>query len=294
MAALFDMGHEERNHHVPEPIMKPGTGAIMRAWLIAASLLSVACLSIGCGEEESKCEAPCNDGEGGAAGADGGEAGTGGGEAGTGGGEAGTGGGDDTSWSEERPDTCGDEEASRVFNTNLFHDVVNVHVSPRLEPGFSEKATVTGLEENMTVVSLRTDGGSTVRITWPGVVTNHPVDSKVTLSQTRDWTILTRADGSFSAMYKRNGAIPTEELSPLPGGKLALRFAMQCNLSDQNSCTLDAVALHSADGDEFQIFESGTITHVDDWVVSNRSAKQTSGCQGNVEFRSLIWVEGKP
>lgn len=261
----------------------------MRSLLLAVSLVSLSWFSAGCGDDpEPDCGESCA-GEGGSGGdpqdggaGDDGEAGTTG-DGGTGVTEP------DTSWIDHRPDKCTDEEAGRVFSTNLFQDVFNVRVSPRLEVGFSEKATVIALENGTTQIRLRTDGGKTIDIIWPGTLMEFPVDTKVTLAQTRDWTILTKENGEFAAMFQRNGAIPDEELSPLPGGKLDLRFAMQCNMSDDNSCTMDVVALKAGD----RIFESGTIIHVDDWVVSNRSVMQTPGCQGYVPFRSLIWVTGR-
>lgn len=276
----------------------------MRNWLVVM-LLSLAWISAGCDGEESDCPPDgCTSGEAGAggggasdgqAGTDDSEAGTGGGQGGTDDGEGGDGGSDepDMGWTEIRPEACTNEQASRVISTNLFSDVPYVHVSPRLEPGFSEAATVMALEENMTRIRLRTKSEKTIEIKWAGVLMEYPVGTEVTLSQTRDWTILRRSNGKYAAMFYRNGAIPGEQLSPLPGKAPSLRFAMQCNVSDQNNCTLDAVALHSGDGANLQVFESGTIEHVGDWVISNRSAMQSPGCPGYVPLRSLIWVEGQ-
>jgi len=255
--------------------------------LLLLCALCLSALAAGCGDDETKCDADCAPGGGG--GSDGG-AGSGGGSAGSGGGSGGTGGSASTPWNEERPVACTDEQARAVVSTNLFSDVFQVNVSPRLEPGFSEKATVIALEENMTSITLRTDSGKHVRIKWPGVIGAYPVDEEVILEQTRDWTIVRKTTRSFaSAMFQRNGAIPGAELDPLPFGGPALHFAMQCNMQDDANCTLDAVAIVSDAG---EVFESGTIIRSGNWTISNRSAMQSPNCPGYVPLRSLIWAEG--
>lgn len=281
----------------------------MRNSLVVVSFIFCAGLAAGCGsDDDSKCNTEeCLEAGGtggqdatGGTGGDEGHAGEGGGEAGSGGeggsaGEGGDGGTPDTSWSERRPDECTQEQGAQVVNTNLFSDVFLVNVSPKLAPGFSEEATVTSLDDNMTSIRLQTDGGKTVTIKWPGVISGYPVNSKVRLEQNRDWTIVRKLDDTLmSAMFQRNGAIPGERLAPLPLGAPSLRFAMQCNMSETDTCTLDAVALLSGEGDDLEIFESGQIVNTGNWTVSNRSAMQTSGCPGFVPLRSLIWVEGRP
>lgn len=262
-----------------------------------------ALLVAGCGGE-TKCEAAScsSDGGAGAGGGAGGSGGTGGmgGGGGTGGsgGTAGAGGSGgsapNTSWTEHRPDACSDEQAGRLVSTNLFQDVYQVVVSPRLPAGFSEEATVLGYEENLTVIRLQTAGGQHVRIQWPGVLGDFAVDETIVLEQTRDWTILRKTDDRIvAAMFQRNGAIPGEELDPLPLGGPALRFAMQCNVQDDAHCTMDAVSLLAGDGADLQTFEAGTILPSGSWTISNRSAMQSPNCPGYVPFRSLIWAHGR-
>lgn len=277
--------------------------------LLLLCALALGALAVGCGDEETKCDADCapgggggsdggtgglggSGGLGGTGGVAGGGAGSGGGSAGAGGsgGSGGSGGAVNTSWSEERPVACTEDQARAVVSTNLFSDVFQVNVSPRLEPGFSEKATVIALEENMTSITLRTDSGKHVRIKWPGVIGEYPVDEQVFLEQTRDWTIIRKTNRSFaSAMFQRNGPIPGETLDPLPFGGPSLRFAMQCNMQDDANCTMDAVAIVSDAG---ETFESGTIIRTGSWTISNRSAMQSANCPGYVPLRSLIWAEG--
>lgn len=257
-----------------------------------------ALLITACGDE-TKCDGSCSPGDGGGSGGSGGTGGiagaggTGGTTSGNGG-SGGNGGAPAGHWTEVRAEACTNEQASLVVRTNLFQEVFQVVVSPRLEVGFSSEATVLGYEENMTVIKLRTASGTQVQIKWPGVINDFDVDETILLEQTRDWTILRKKDRPFAAaMFQRNGPIADEVLEPLPLGGPTLRFAMQCNMSDNPSCRLDAVSLQTGEGDDLHVFESGTIVSFGNWTISNRSALQDgSGCPDDVAFRSLIWAHG--
>lgn len=279
----------------------------MRRALVVLSLFLGAGVAAGCGDGSDCGPGGCESNTGGTgAGGTGGRDATGGtggvGAADGGGGDTVQGGTDDgqgghdeppdTSWSETRPASCTDEQARLATGTDLFFEVAQVGVFPKLEPGFSAEATVLGYEDDMTVIRLETDAGQFVRIRWAGVLGDYPEGSKVILEQNRDWTIIARTTGRVaSAMFHRNGDIPGETLVPLPLGGPALRFAMQCNVQDDH-CTMDAVELQAGDGAALQTIPSGATVQIGNWTVGNSTLMQASNCPGFVPFRSLIWAEG--
>lgn len=291
----------------------------MAKWIwLAVSIFGMA-VATGCGDDDTKCDGgDCDASAGGSGGGSqggsgggAGQGGSGGGDAGSGGGTAGSGGsageggsgGDggsghvpDTSWAEVRPDACTEDETKNSY-TNLFEDVWKIGAQPRLEAGSSTGATVVSYDEMETVINLRTDANKSVRIQWPSPLGPFAfaVNAKVTLEQTRDWTII-RNDQRLAAAFARQGAIPDEALDPIPFGGPSLRFAMQCNLSDSSNCTLDLVDLQAGAGDTLKVFPSvGHDQAFDDnWRISNRSMLQSPNCPGGIPFRSILAVEGRP
>lgn len=280
-----------------------------------AIFLCALCLVVaaGCGEEVKPCIEGCGSfggaggddpGPGGAGGA-GGEGGSGGmgGEGGAGGedgqggagGTGGEGGAPDVSWTEVRGEACTEAEGSAAVNSGLFQEVFLVGASPRLKAGFSSGATVVDYEENQTVVNLKTDADQFIRIRWAGVLGPFmfAVGSKVTLEQTRDWTIV-RNDKTLAAMYRLQGDIPGEVLEPIPFGGPSLRFATQCTLQDDPHCTAIAAELRSGEGETVERYPTGEQVIGDNWRVENRTILQSSNCPGAVPIRSMISVEGRP
>lgn len=283
-------------------------------------------VAVACDDTVGNCEGNACDawggtggvGEAGAGGVDPGDGGTGAGGSGGTGGDGGTGGSDDpghggsgaaggdggtggtggqpnTSWAEMPAEKCTDPEASKAINSGLFQEVFLVGAQPRLEVGFSSGATVEGYEENETVVNLKTDASKSVRIKWAGVLGPFmfAVGSKITLEQTRDWTIL-RNDKTLAAMFRLQGALPDEFLEPIPFGGPSLRFATQCSLQNDAHCKSDVVELRSGDGETLQRYPTGEHVIGDNWRVDNRTMLQSSNCPGAVPIRSMIAVEGRP
>lgn len=281
----------------------------MRVPLVLATLACGVVVAIGCGEEVPVCGDHCDESSGGSGGGgQGGDGGTGGtagagGDGGSGGagGAGGTGGGGgapDKRWTEVEPGMCEPDQASRAINSGLFEEVFSRGVFPRLEVGSSTGATIVSYDDGGTTINLKTDSNSHVTINWAGVLGDFDfkTGSKVTLEQTRDWTIL-RNQNLLAAMFVvRNGAVPGEELEPIPFGGPALRFAMQCTLSRDNpSCIPHAVELRSGNGADLQVYEtSDRFVIGDNWRVHNRTVLQSDTCPDNTPFRSMIVVEGRP
>ena len=279
----------------------------MRVPLSLATLVCGVVLAIGWGADDTKCDGgPGAGGSGGTGGGQGGSGGTGGeagGQAGSGGGDAGSGGtggtGElpDTSWTEVETGICSQEQASGTISVGLWEETWSRGVFPRLEVGSSTGATIVSYDDMGQTINVKTDANASVQIRWAGVLGDFDfkVGSKVTLEQTRDWTIL-RNDKLLAAMFVRYGAVPGEILDPIPFGGPALRFAMECTLSRDNpSCIGNAVELRSGSGDELEVYESSNTSKVgDNWRVWNRSALQIGSCPDGVAFRSMIVVEGRP
>lgn len=283
-----------------------------------AIFLSAVCLVIatGCGEEVKPCIEGCGSSGGaggdepgpGGAGGEGGQGGSGGmggeggaggagGEGGTGGagGAGGEGGAPDLSWAEVRGEKCTSVEGSAAINSGLFQEVFLVGASPRLQAGFSSGATVVDYQENQTVINLKTDANQSIRIKWAGVLGPHmfAVGSKVTIEQTRDWTIV-RNDKTLAAMFRLQGNIPGAALEPIPFGGPSLRFATQCTLQDDAHCTSIVAELQSGTGDDMERYPTGEYVHGNNWIVHNRTILQSANCPGAVPIRSMISVEGRP
>lgn len=282
-------------------------------WLTVL-VFGISVAAAACGDDDkckgSECEASAGGtgggdpgGSGGGEAGHGGTGGTGSGEAGSGGsggdggsgGSGGSGGVPDTSWTEVRPAECADEDKSKAINSGLWQEVFLVGAFPRPDVGSSTGATVVDYEENQTVVNLRTDANKSVRIKWAGVLGpfTFEVGSKVTLEKTRDWTIL-RNDKTLTAMFHRQGEIPDGALEPIPFGGPSLRFAMQCNISDNAQCILDSVELQSGAGGALEHYPTGEYVIGENWRVHNRSILQSAGCPDGIPFRSMIVVEGRP
>lgn len=258
----------------------------MRAPLLVVMLVCGVVVAIGCGSDDAKC------GSGGTV-CDGGSGGTGGGgEGGTGG----TGGDPGTIWTDVEPGMCTQEQASKAINTGLWQETFSRGAFPRLDVGSSTGATVQNYDDGMTTILLKTDAGTSVTVKWAGVLGEFAVASKVTLEQTRDWTIIRNKD-LLAAMFVRNGEIPGEVLEPVPFGGPALRFALQCTLSKDNpDCIANAVELRSGSGAGLQVYEtSDRFVIGENWRVHNRSVLQSASCtQDPTRFRSMIVVEGRP
>jgi len=192
---------------------------------------------------------------------------------------------------------CDPDQASKAINTGLWQEAYSRGAFPRLEAGSSSGATIVSYEDGGTTINVKTDADSHVTIRWAGVLGDFDfkTGSKVTLEQTRDWTILRNKD-LLAAMFVRNGAVPGEVLEPVPFGGPALRFAMQCTLSKDNpDCIGNAVELRSGSGDDLQVYEtSDRFVIGDNWRVHNRSVLQSATCPDKTPFRSMIVVEGRP
>jgi len=149
----------------------------------------------------------------------------------------------------------------------------------------------------MRTIRLKTDAGASVTINWAGVLGDFAVDSKVTLEQTRDWTIIRNQQLLTAMSVKYGNDIPGEMLEKVPFGGPELRYAMECTLSKDNpACVGRAVELRSGSGDDVQVYEtSNQPTIGENWRVHNRGALQSASCtQDPVRFRSMIVVEGRP
>lgn len=277
----------------------------MRVPLGFVTLVCGVVLAIGCaGDPKCGTEGICDGAGGSGGGGQGGDGGTGGtagagGDAGSGGagGTGGTGEAPDTSWTEVEPELCDQDQASKAINSGLWQEAFSRGAFPRLEVGSSTGATIVSYDDMGRTVNVKTDANSHVTINWAGVLGDFdfPVGSKVTLEQTRDWTIL-RNQNLLAAMFVRNGAVPGEVLDPVPFGGPALRFAMTCTLSKDNpACMQKAVELRSGSGDDVEVYEtSDRFVLGDNWRVHNRSVLQSDTCPDKTPFRSMIVVEGRP